>query len=235
MVMVELSPEHEEMLRAQQVTVRERLLGELGMAESKGLPTSVVMADSIEKFFTGEAIPESGNVDEYLDAASDAPAPIEYELVPLSEILPEPARSNFRHALQSYLAMAGVVGGSKSAVETSVGNTDGLIPFYQGSTWEAELPLTGLLRNPGWNTVATGIHTIPGGWESAPAIVLVDISRLQTAPMAVSPRWGWPAPPRPIGRFCSIRTTRARARAHFGGPSQRSTKHVISACAQHGR
>ena len=79
MVMVELSPEHEEMLRAQQVTVRERLLGELGMAESKGLPTSVVMADSIEKFFTGEAIPESGNVDEYLDAASDAPAPIEYE------------------------------------------------------------------------------------------------------------------------------------------------------------
>ena len=70
MVMVELSPEHEEMLRAQQVTVRERLLGELGMAESKGLPTSVVMADSIEKFYTGEAIPDSGNLDEYLDAAS---------------------------------------------------------------------------------------------------------------------------------------------------------------------
>jgi hypothetical protein len=216
MVMVELSPEHEKMLRDQHVSIRERLLGELGIAESKGLPTSVVMADSIEKFYTGEAIPDSGNLDEYLDAASDAPAPIEYELVPLSEILPEPARTNFRHALQSYLAMAGVVGGSKAAVETSVGNTDGIIPFYQGSTWESDSALSDLLRNPGWNTIATGIHTIPDGWESAPAIVLVDISRLQTLPATVCRR---PQPPRfpAVAARCARRRTAHPLRAE-GGP-----------------
>jgi hypothetical protein len=184
---ISLTKQQQALMMQQGMDVERRLVGELGVKSVKE-PTSVVMANFLEKSWVGEQpLPESGSLDEYLEQAQDDPVPTELELLPLHTVLPEPMKTNFQHAVLTWMAMADIKPGALGAVESHIGNSNvESVAVYQASTWVGRGPIQDLLRNPGWNTVATGIHSIAEGWHSAPVVVLQDISRTHVEPEAVN-------------------------------------------------
>jgi hypothetical protein len=156
-----------------------------GMQERQ---TPLTAPYSVRNLKVGQAIPDTGDPEDWELAVQDNPEPINNALTPLWKLMPEPKGSNFLKATLTYMSYLKVDPGALAALESHFTSNFGPSVVYRAATVVDVNPKSSdsFLRAPGWNTVGTFIYHIPTGWVGQPTVVLVSLARTFALPYYVN-------------------------------------------------